>query len=88
MNSGRRPDLISTLGLGKCASDHSVVQVKNFVDERGFGIQQDRDQRGLMTFDLEILQMVNGRLGAFPSEAKEVVLMDSTTDFNRKTDLA
>jgi hypothetical protein len=61
---------ISTLGLGKRASDHAIVRVKNLVDERGLGIQQDRDQCGVTTFDLEILQMVNCGLGPFPSKSK------------------
>jgi hypothetical protein len=46
------------------------VQVKNFVDERGLGIQQDRDQRGLMTFDLEILQMVKRSSGRLPERGE------------------
>jgi hypothetical protein len=61
---------VSTLGLGKRASDHAIVQVKNLVDERGVGIKQDRDQCGLATFDLENLQMVSCGLGAFPSKPK------------------
>ena len=64
------------------------MQVKNLVDERGVGIQQDRDQCGLTTFDLEILQMINYGPRAFACEPKQVILMDGTTDFIRKADLA
>ena len=78
---------MSPSGLGEGASNHAVVQVKGLVDERGPGVQQDRDQRGLPTFDLQILQMVNGGLGAFPRQPKQVIGVDATSDFGRETNL-
>jgi hypothetical protein len=51
------------------------------------GIQQDRNQRGMSQFDLKVLQMINGGLGAFASKPKEVILVNHPANFIGQTDL-
>jgi hypothetical protein len=47
-----------------------IVHIENFVSEGGTGFEKDGDERRLPALDLEIPQVVYGRLHAFAGDAK------------------
>lgn len=64
------------LGLAEQRAHEAVVQVDNFVDQRGARVEDHRHQRRVTASGLQVAQVLGGHRPAFAGEFQQSVLVD------------
>ena len=72
--------------LGKEGPNHPVMEIKNFIGERGGGFHQDGHQCGVTAFNLILLELEDSGLSAFSRQTQQPILMNLSTAFDGDPD--